>query len=240
MSDRDSSVNRATELSEEVSRSSPRSKLMDAILVLLHARPLRTSEISSNLGYETKYVSSYLSYWKKRGLVYQEGGRWYLTPDGENLAVTIIDSYSNSRFKEMLMIAKQMINEPVKESINNKKPQSNRSEPKEVLSFIDSKTKSDVNKQQRTDPSVCISDISEKLDNDEKDILLFLLERYKQWGSTYVYLDQLQEEYKADSTWLFKVLRGLQTKRVLYLYNDPKLGFRIGFSQSVKRKLENC
>lgn len=35
-------------------------------------------------------------------------------------------------------------------------------------------------------------------------------------------------------------LEGLQTKKILYLYNDPKLGFRIGFSQNVKRKLENC
>jgi hypothetical protein len=32
-------------------KGSPRSKLMEAILVLLHARPLRTSEIASNLGY---------------------------------------------------------------------------------------------------------------------------------------------------------------------------------------------
>ncbi|WP_255776174.1 MULTISPECIES: replication initiator protein WhiP [Metallosphaera] len=213
---------------------------MEAILVLLHARPLRTSEISSNLGYETKYVSSYLSYWRKKGLIYLEGGRWYLTPQGESLATAIIESYSNSRFKEMLVIAKQMLGEQVKDSINNKSKQSSEKQEKEVLSFIDSKTRSRDNKSQNRDPAVCLSDISEKLDEDERDILMFLLERYKQWGSTYIYMDQLQEEYKADSAWLFRVLRGLQTKKILYLYNDPKLGFRIGFSQNVKRKLENC
>jgi Mn-dependent DtxR family transcriptional regulator len=110
------------EIAEEITKTylkgSPRSKLVEAVIILLHARPLRTSEIASNLGYETKYISSYLSYWKRKGLVYQEGGRWYLSPDGENLAKSIIDSYSNSRFREMLVIAKQVL-EPVNQSINN-------------------------------------------------------------------------------------------------------------------------
>ncbi len=102
----------AEEITKQYLKGSPRSKLVEAVIILLHARPLRTSEIASNLGYETKYISSYLSYWKRKGLVYQEGGRWYLSPDGENLAKSIIDSYSNSRFKEMLVIAKQVL-EPV-------------------------------------------------------------------------------------------------------------------------------
>jgi predicted transcriptional regulator len=231
------------EIAEEITKTylkgSPRSKLVEAVIILLHARPLRTSEIASNLGYETKYISSYLSYWKRKGLVYQEGGRWYLSPDGENLAKSIIDSYSNSRFREMLVIAKQVL-EPVNQSINNNNPQNSAKKNKEVLSFIDSKTSNKNNKRQNKDITVCISEILEKLDVDEKDILMFLINRYKQWQSTYIYIDQLQEEYKADSTWLFKVLRNLQTKRILYLYNDPRLGFRIGFSQSFKRRLENC
>ncbi len=231
------------EIAEEITKTylkgSPRSKLVEAVIILLHARPLRTSEIASNLGYETKYISSYLSYWKRKGLVYQEGGRWYLSPDGENLAKSIIDSYSNSRFREMLVIAKQVL-EPVNQSINNNNPQNSVKKNKEVLSFIDSKTSNKNNKRQNKDITVCISEILEKLDVDEKDILMFLINRYKQWQSTYIYIDQLQEEYKADSTWLFKVLRNLQTKRILYLYNDPRLGFRIGFSQSFKRRLENC
>lgn len=229
------------EITDELTKqleSSPRSKLVEAIIVLLHARPLRTSEISSNLGYQTKYISSYLSYWKKKGLVYQDGGRWYLTPQGENLAKAIIDSYSNSRFKEMLVIAKQML-EQVKEPINNKSEQKEEKKEKAVLSFIDSKTSNMVKKQQNKDPSVCIKEILAKLDDDEKDILLYLVNKYKQWGSTYVYIDQIQEEYKADIGWLFKVLRQLQTKRILYLYQDPKLGLRIGFSKSFKEKL-NC
>ncbi|AWR97781.1 replication initiator protein WhiP [Acidianus sulfidivorans JP7] len=228
-------------LSEELTKQlngSPRSKLMEAIIVLLNARPLRTSEIASNLGYQTKYISSYLSYWKKKNLVYQDGGRWYLTPEGENLAKAIIDSYSNSRFKEMLVIAKQMIDQ-VKETKNNKTEQNKKEEEKEVLSFIDSKTNSKIKKQQNTNPEDCVKEILEKLDDDERDILLFIIDKYKQWGSTYIYIDQLQEEYKADMGWLFKVLRQLQTKRILYLYQDPKLGLRIGFSKSFKDKL-NC
>ncbi|BDC19891.1 replication initiator protein WhiP [Acidianus sp. HS-5] len=229
------------EISEELTKqleSSPRSKLVEAIIILLHARPLRTSEIASNLGYQTKYISSYLSYWKKKGLVYQDGGRWYLTPQGENLAKAIVDSFSNSKFKEMLVIAKQMLDQ-VKEPINNKSEQKEEKQEKAFLSFIDSKTSNTVKKQQNNDPTVCIKEILEKLDDDERDILLYLINKYKQWGSTYVYIDQIQEEYKADMGWLFKVLRQLQTKRIVYLYQDPKLGLRIGFSKSFKEKL-NC
>lgn len=138
----------------------------------------------------------------------------------------------------MLVIAKQML-EQVKEPMNNKNEQKEEREKKVVLSFIDSKTSNTVKKQQNKDPTVCIKEILEKLDDDEKDILLYLINKYKQWGSTYVYIDQIQEEYKADPGWLFKVLRQLQTKRIVYLYQDPKLGLRIGFSKSFKEKL-NC
>lgn len=227
----------ATEILTKQLNASPRSKLMEAIIVLLHARPLRTSEIAANLGYETKYISSYLSYWKKKKLVYQDGGRWYLTPEGENLAKVIIDSYSNPRFKEMLAIAKQMI-EHVKETKNNKIEQKQKENEKEVLWFIDSKTNTNSKKQQKSNPEDCVKEILEKLDEDEKEILLFMIEKYKQWGTTYIYIDQLQEEYKADVGWLFKILRQLQTKRILYLYQDPKLGLRIGFSKTFKERLD--
>ncbi len=81
----------------------------------------------------------------------------YLTPQGENLAKAIIDSYSNSRFKEMLVIAKQML-EQVKEPMNNKNEQKDEKEKKAVLSFIDSKTNNMVKKQQNKDPTVCLQE----------------------------------------------------------------------------------
>ncbi len=101
----------AQQISEEekTGKESPRSKLVEAILLLLYARPLRTAEIATNLGYETKYISSYLSYWKKKGLVYQEGGRWHLSRRGENIARDIIESQNNSKFKEYLLLAKQVL-----------------------------------------------------------------------------------------------------------------------------------
>ncbi|MEM4115486.1 MAG: replication initiator protein WhiP, partial [Saccharolobus sp.] len=88
---------------EKEFKGSPRSKLVEAIILLLHARPLRTVEISANLGYETKYISSYLSYWRKKGLVYQDGGRWHLSRKGEDLAKELLEAYNSSKFKEMLV-----------------------------------------------------------------------------------------------------------------------------------------
>ena len=76
-------------------RTGPRSKLMDAILVLLLARPLKASEIATNLGLETKYVSSYLSYWRKKGLVELNLGRWKLTEEGKAYAEEIAKKILN-------------------------------------------------------------------------------------------------------------------------------------------------
>jgi len=174
--------------------SVPRSRVANAILVLLLAMPMSTSDISVNLNIPSNSVRRYLNYWKKKGLVDKDNDRWYLTKQGEQTARQIIEMRNNKKLQEHIAIAK------------------------EVMAGKD---------------SVRI----ENLDSDEKEILLFLLNKYKQWGSTYVYLDQMQEEFGADFNWLLRVLRNLQTKRVVYLYHDPKLGFRIGFTQEAKRTL---
>jgi Mn-dependent DtxR family transcriptional regulator len=230
----------ALELSKDLqNKASPRSKLMEAVLVLLLSRPLRTAEIASNLGYQTKYISSYLSYWKKKGLVYQEGGRWYLTTLGESIARDVLESFNNSKFKEMLVIARQILNEQVRHTKNNNTKEKINKRREELLSFFVNQTNNTAKKQQKTNFMDCIKELLEKLDSDEVEVLKILLQRYQQWGSTYLYIDQLEEEIKADSGWLFRVLRSLQSKKLIYLYHDPKLGLRIGLSQQLKQRL-NC
>ena len=68
----------------------PRSRLVDAIFVMLLARPMRSGEIAGILGYSSRYVASYLSYWRKRGYVEYEGGYWHLTPLGRSYAGRIV------------------------------------------------------------------------------------------------------------------------------------------------------
>ncbi|AOL15678.1 replication initiator protein WhiP [Sulfolobus sp. A20] len=227
---------------DEKFNGSPRSKLVEAVIILLYARPLRTSEIASNLGYETKYVSSYLSYWKKKGLVYQEGGRWHLSRKGEELAKEILDSYTNSKFKEMLVLAKQILDrkEQVKQTMNYKEEKKSDNKNQKVLWFIDNQTSKVNKKGQKQEITDCIKEILEKLEEDEKEILINLLNKYKEWGTTYIYLDQLQEEIRADTNWIFKVLRGLQTKRLIYIYQDPRMGIRIGLSQQLRKLISEC
>ncbi|BCU68468.1 hypothetical protein HS7_19050 [Sulfolobales archaeon HS-7] len=225
------------EFTEELKRGGPRSRLMEAVLLLLQGRPMKTSEISRNLGYETKYISSYLSYWKRKGLVYLEGGRWHLSPLGEDLAKDIADAMTNSRADKYIAMAKQIVEEHVKESINNKVNIKKNNRKQESLSFIDSLTSKEDKERQKQN---CMDEILDKLNEEEKSVVEYLLSKYIEWGSAYVYSDQIQEEMGADHVWLFKVLRMLQSKRLIYLYHDPKLGLRVGFSTSIKRLLESC
>ncbi len=225
---------------ESLGKSGPRSKLMEAILVLLYARPLRTSEIAAHLGHSSKYISSYMSYWRKKGLVYQEGGRWYLTKQGEAIAKEVIESVNNARFNEFLALARLIMAKPDSQTKNDKSEQESKKLPQPVLSFFVNQTKSGNKETQKGDPGVCLKEVLEKLDGDEREIMNFILSKYMQWNTTYLYLDQIQEETGADVGWLFKVLRRLQTKKLLYLYHDPKMGVRVGFTQNVKALLESC
>ena len=226
---------------EKEFKGSPRSKLVEAIILLLYARPLRTVEISANLGYETKYISSYLSYWRKKGLVYQEGGRWHLSRKGEDLAKELLEAYNSSKFKEMLVLAKQILSDKqVNQTVNNKNEIKEDKNKQKVLLFIGEKTSKDNKKQQEHNLTDCIKEVLNKLDEDENEILKYLLNKYIEWGTTYIYFDQLQEELKADTSWILKVLKGLQTKRLLYIYQDPKMGIRIGLAKSFKELLNNC
>jgi DNA-binding MarR family transcriptional regulator len=75
---------------------------------------------------------------------------------------------------------------------------------------------------------------------EELEILMTLITHYTRWGTSYMYLDQLQERLNADYTWLMKVLRELQSKGLIYIYTDPRLGVRVGFSKNIKYQLETC
>ncbi|MEM3269553.1 MAG: replication initiator protein WhiP, partial [Saccharolobus sp.] len=148
---------------EKEFKGSPRSKLVEAIILLLHARPLRTVEISANLGYETKYISSYLSYWRKKGLVYQEGGRWHLSRKGEDLAKELLEAYNSSKFKEMLVLAKQILSDKqVNQTVNNKNEIKEDKNKQKVLLFIGEKTSKDNKKQQEHNLTDCIKEVLNK------------------------------------------------------------------------------
>lgn len=227
----------------ETVKGGPRSRLMDATLLLLQGRPMRTGEIAEHLKKESKYISSYLTYWKRKGLVYLEGGRWHLTASGESLAKEIAEGITSSRANEYIALAKQIVSEQVSQTTNNKGIKENDKRVQKSLSFVVNRTNSKDKKLQenpRGDLDQCTSEVMNKLDEEEKSVVNYMINRFKVWGSTYVYSDQLQEEMKADSVWLLRVLRQLQSKRVLYIYHDPKLGLRIGFSGKLKKLIEDC
>jgi len=224
-------------------RTGPRSRLVDAIMVLLLSRPMRSAEIARILGYETKYISSYLSYWRSRGLVEYQNGYWTLTPAGEEYAVQVLDRETGEDLDRMAHIARRIIATPqVRPTRNNKRARTRPPEAGESLSFTVTQTgKHDNILQERARQAKCFLEIlSADLDQDEFDALSSLLAHYAKWGSTYIYLDNLAEAMNADYTWLLRVMRRLQSKGIVYIYTDPRLGVRVGLTKSSKEMLASC
>ncbi|MEB3780440.1 MAG: replication initiator protein WhiP [Desulfurococcales archaeon] len=223
-------------------RSGPRSRLVDAIMVLLLSRPMRSSEIAEILGLESKYIASYLSYWKTRGYVEYESGFWQITPKGEDYAREIISREASSEFDKFVTLARKIASESINQTIKDKRRASGGVESDKPLSFIVG-LKDNVNKkrQERVEQASCLLRIlHEELDQDEYYILEHLLLHYAKWGTTYIYVDQLSERLNADLQWLLKNLRSLQSKGLVYIYTDPRLGIRIGISKKLKEEMELC
>jgi len=203
---------------------------------------MRSSELASILGFSSRYVSSYLSYWKVRGIVDYDSGYWYLTPKGEALAREVYERETRRGSDEYAVLARKILESNFNQAIKGKSAAQTRGEGGEPLPFIaELKDKSGSKLQERVSAGVCIvNKLKELIGEEELDILMTLITHYSRWGTTYMYLDQLQERLNADYTWLMKVLRELQSKGLIYIYTDPRLGVRVGFSKNLRYQLEVC
>lgn len=222
----------------------PRSKLVDAIFVMLLAKPMRSGEIAGILGYDARYIASYLSYWKSRGYVEYESGLWYLTPLGEDYAREVLERESNDRLSEFIGVAQRLLNEAkqVKPAKNRRKRGSSEGVGGGSLRFIAGLTSKVGNEpQERAAAAACaLEALSDGLSDEEVEVLSALLDHYARWGSTYLYLDQLQNSMGADFNWILKVLRDLQSKSLVYIYRDPRLGLRVGLAKRTREALMSC
>jgi len=224
-------------------RGGPRSRLVDAIMVLLLSKPMRAAEIAEIFNLQSKYVSSYLSYWRSRGFVEYDRGFWYLTPEGEEYARAVVERAKSAISDEYRMLALDLVGRgDFKLTINDRKHVARSKNEGKSQSFIVSKRfKVNNKRQERVSAVICVQNsLKDEIDEEEFEVLSALLTHYARWGSTYIYIDQLQERLKADYTWLIRKVRSLQTKNLIYVYNDPRLGIRIGLSKRVKEMLENC
>jgi len=227
-------------------RGGPRSRVVDAIMVLLLSKPLRAAEIASVLGVESKYVSSYLSYWKARGYVDYDRGFWYLTPLGEEYAHEVVERLRKSLDDEYTRLARSILlpGENINLTRNNKSRGQHTARKRRPQSFIAASTGVSDNKPvetSRVEQVTCVLRLlRDRLDAEEFEVLSAILSHYARWGSTYLYADQLGEKLQADKTWLFTKLRSLQSKNLIYIYTDPRLGVRVGLSKAMRETLQSC
>lgn len=226
-------------------RGGPRSRIVEAIMVLLLSRPMRASEIAEVLGVESKYVSSYLSYWRGRGYVDYDRGFWYLTPLGEEYAHDVVDRLKSSLEDEYARLARSLLlrEKSVSSTVNDKRRRRRRGASENPQSFIVASTNNSDNKRSgdRVEQVTCVLRLLRgQLSEDEFEIISSILTHYARWGSTYLYVDQLQERLQADQKWLLSKLRSLQVKNLVYIYADPRLGVRVGLSRAMKDALSSC
>lgn len=231
----------------------PRSRIAIAILVLLYARPMRSNEIAQILKKSSKYISSYLTYWKARGYVAYASGYWFLTKQGEDfvrLILSLTTRPSSSPIStSVVQLAYQLISEHVQQTKNNNIRLKQTDEEPVIQSFTVNRTSNEMGLQ---DPSAktsmhfkamsCLDRIlgNKNLLEDEMLVLRHLIHHYIEWNSTYKYLDQLAEELHYDVRELMTVLRRLQSKKLIYIYTDRKFGVRIGLGKTLKQLLDLC
>lgn len=229
----------------------PRSRIVDAIFLLLYLRPMRSSEVASIVGRSSKLVSSYLSYWKSRGYVDYRSGYWLLSKIGEEYVKTFIESLGVPILApaDVVRLAQKLINEPDFNTVNNWIQQNSPQEKTEIQQFTEKKTGSKVGKQYTEAQKnnlvktlECVTKIlsSKDLVEEEMQILNFMIKHYIEWNSTYMYLDQMAEELHYPNNELISILRKLQSKKLVYLYTDTRFGIRVGLGKSFKQLLDMC
>jgi len=236
----------------DVGDRGPRSRTVEAILLLLYVRPMKSSEIAKILGKSSKLVSSYLSYWKTRGYVAYRSGYWMLTKQGEEHARMFIESLGVPVIspQDVVLLAHKLINEQVQSTINNWSQLKKAQHETEIQQFTAKLTDNKIGKQSHINlqPSTiqkalnCVTKILESKDLLEDEMLLMnhLIKHYIEWGSTYLYLDQIAEELHYQAQELMAILRKLQSKRLVYLYTDRRFGVRVGLGKSFKQLLDQC
>ncbi len=217
----------------------PRSSIANTILYLLYTRPMKSRDIASIIGKSSKYVSSYLSYWKSRGFVNYVAGYWFLTELGKQYVELLIKSTSNS----VGSVTQKRTIESISTTINHKNKQEKADDRQRFQQFIVEKTSSVVGKQDLDNLIYeCIEKMvyNKNLDEEETFVILHMVKHYLQWHSTYVYLDQLVEELDYDIAHLMNILKRLQSKKLIYIYNDRKLGLRVGIGKALKDLISLC
>ncbi len=224
-------------------RGGPRSRLVDAMFVLLLARPMKASELAGVLNKEPKYVSSYLSYWRSRGYVDYDMGLWYLTPKGEDYARHVAESQSDQNFNEFVALAQRLLSSSISQTRNDKRrvPQEDKASGSQSLIANLTSSANKRSQESRASIAACaLQSLKDVLSDEESEVVMTLLSHFTKYGTTYMYLDQLAERLKADYEWLLRRARDLQSKGIVYIYTDPRLGIRVGFSKKVKEVIRSC
>jgi len=253
-----SSINTTTpSIHTRLSERGPRSRVVEALLLLLYSKPMRSSELARIVGKPTKVISSYLSYWRTRGYVDYISGYWRLTERGIRFVEDILlRVQERSVDPSVVRLAHKLLSEPVRATENDSSRQKNAAMRPEIQSFSVKRTDSvvgkqthqaDASKEERVEEKLakalrCLHRAAEikNLTEDEVFVLEYMVKHYIEWQSTYMYLDQVAEELNFQPSELLKIVKNLQVKKLLYIYNDRRLGLRIGLGKTVKALLAMC
>ena len=160
----------------------------------------------------------YLYYYKRKGWVAQDSPLWSLTELGEKRRKEGLQIRKNSRPPSFNSIIRD--NQFCKKSEGLSRVE----DPRNLVENLRNQVEETLQRGKLCSTREKYSRIANELGEDEKEVLKYLVEHRCKWGSNYRYFDEL-----------LRVLRRLQSKKLVYLYEDKrKHAVRVGLGKTLR------
>lgn len=218
-------------------RVSPATAYM--LLLLAAEGPLDYTTLSSRMGVAPSDVRARARYWMRKGWLSKNSPFVKLTELGEELVskyAEYLARIASSRYNDTSLLLQTII----ERRVNFRKLRLNEGKTrvkKGKLEQNEGKSRVNKGKEEQTLAKRGEERVNERLAEEELRILSALVELCRSGGRGYAYVDQLAELTGLSEDDVLRYSRWLQSRGLVYLYRDRRLGWRVGIRRELRDEL---